>query len=132
MTKAIAYGVVIWIVGFIWGSIAFMTPSLKSTPPLSYVSSNPAISFPIIALWIPLTFLLARHVLKYSRTPDADGIKLGLAFSGINFVLDVIILVILLKAGVVYFAAASIWLGYGMLFLIPWLSGRSLAKAIVD
>ena len=132
MIKAIAYGVLIWVVGFIWGSIVFMTPSLKGTQPIPYFSSNPAISFPIIALWIPLTYLLATQFLKHSRTPDADGIKLGIAFSAVNFVLDVIILAILLKAGIAYFAAASIWLGYALLFVIPWLTGRSLAKAIVD
>ena len=130
--KAIGYGVVVWVVGFIWGSIVFMTPSLKSTPPIPYVSSNPAISFPIIALWIPLTYLLARQFLKHTKTPEADGIKLGLTLSEVNFLLDVIILVILLKAGVIYFAVASIWLAYAMLFVIPWLTGRSLAKAVVD
>ena len=130
--KAIGYGVLIWVVGFIWGSIVFMTPSLKATHPLPYVSSNPAISFPIIALWIPLTYLLARQFLKNSKTREADGIKLGLVFSEVNFVLDVIILVILLKAGVIYFAVVSIWLAYAILFVIPWLTGRSLAKAVVD
>ncbi len=130
--KAIGYGVLIWVVGFIWGSIVFMTPSLKSTPPIPFFSSNPAISFPIIVLWIPLTYLLARQFLKHSRTPEPDGIKLGLVFSEVNFVLDLIILVLLLKTGIVYFAVASIWLGYAMLFVIPWLTGRSLAKAVVD
>lgn len=130
--KAIGYGVLIWVVGFIWGSIVFMTPSLKSTAPIPYFSSNPAISFPIIVLWIPLTYLLARQFLKNSSAPEAHGIKLGLVFSEVNFVLDIIILVILLKAGVGYFARASIWLGYAMLFVIPWLTGRSLAKAVVD
>lgn len=130
--KAIGYGVLIWVVGFIWGSIVFMTPSLKSTAPIPYFSSNPAISFPIIVLWIPLTYFLARQFLKNSSTPETHGIKLGLVFSEVNFVLDIIILVILLKAGVGYFARASIWLGYAMLFVIPWLTGRSLAKAIVD
>jgi len=132
IVKAIAYGVVIWLIGFIWGSIVFMTPSLKKTPPIPYVSSNPAISFPIIALWIPLTYLLARQFLKNSRTPEGDGMKLGLAFATVNFVLDVIVLVVLLKAGISYFAAASIWLAYAMLFVIPCLTGRSLAKSVID
>jgi hypothetical protein len=132
VVKAIGYGVVIWVVGFIWGSIVYMTPSLKNTPPIPYFSSNPAISFPIIVLWIPLTYLLARQLLKNSKTPETHGIKVGLAFSEVNFVLDVIVLVILLKAGLSYFTNASIWLTYVMLSVIPWLTGRSLAKAIVD
>lgn len=130
--KAIAYGVVIWVVGFIWGSIVFMTPSLKSVPPIPFISSNPAISLPIIVLWLPLTYFLARSFLKNSRTPEADGIKLGLALSEVNFVLDIIVLIVLLKAGIGYFAAAAVWLAYAMLFVIPWLTGRSLAKALPD
>lgn len=121
-----------WVVGFIWGSIVFMTPSLKSVPAIPYISSNPVISFPIIALWLPLAYLLARNFLKNSRTPEADAIKLGLAFSEVNFILDIIVLVVLLKAGVGYFAAATVWLAYSMLFVIPWLTGRSLAKALPD
>src|SRR4029450_9496804 len=130
--KAISYGVMIWVVGFIWGSFVFMTPSLKSSPGIAYVSSNPAISFPILLLWLPLTYLLARSLLKNSPTPEAHGIKLGLIFSEVNFMLDIIVLVILLKAGVVYFAAATVWVAYAMLFLVPWLTGRSLAKALPD
>lgn len=130
--KAIGYGILIWVVGFIWGSFVFMTPSLKSVPPIPYVSSNPAISLPILALWLPLTYLLARNFLKDSGTPEAHGIKLGITFSVVNFVLDVGVLIILLKAGVAYFAAASIWFAYTMLFVIAWLTGRSLAKALPD
>lgn len=130
--KAIAYGVLVWVAGFIWGSFVFMTPSLKSVPPIPYVSSNPAISLPILAIWLPLTYLLARSFLKDSTNPEADGIKLGLVFSEVNFVLDVIILVILLGAGLGYFARISIWFGYFMLFGIAWLTGRSLAKALPD
>jgi hypothetical protein len=130
--KAISYGVMIWVVGFIWGSFVFMTPSLKSSPGIPYVSSNPAISFPLLLLWLPLTYLLARSLLKNSPTPEAHAIKLGLIFSEVNFMLDIIVLVILLKAGVVYFAAATVWVAYAMLFLVPWLTGRSLAKALPD
>src|SRR6185436_7698877 len=106
--KALGFAILIWIIGFIWGSFVFMTPSLKSVPAIPYVSSNPAISFPIIFIWLPLAYLLARNFLKNSGTPEAQGIKLGLAFSEVNFVLDIIVLVVLLKAGVGYFASASV------------------------
>jgi len=132
LVKAISYGVVIWVVGFVWGSIVFMTPLLKSVPPIPYLSSNPVISFPIIAIWVPLAYLLARNFLKDSKNPVADGTKLGIVFSEVNFVLDIIVLVVLFGAGMGYFAAASIWLGYAMLFVIAWLTGRSLAKALPD
>jgi hypothetical protein len=46
--------------------------------------------------------------------------------------LDIIVLVILLNAGIGYFASASVWIAYAMLFVIAWLTGRSLAKALPD
>ena len=120
----------IWIVGFVWGSIVFMTPALKATPPIPYISSNPAISIPILLIWIPLTYFLAKAHLSKVNEPDREGFKLGLIFAATNFILDLVVLVLLLKAGIVYFAAATIWLAYLLLTVIPWLTGRSLQKTI--
>ena len=128
--KAIAFAILIWLAGFIWGSIVFMTPALKATAPIPYISSNPAISFPILLMWIPLTYFLARAYLSKTENPDREGFSLGLIFSATNFILDLIVLVMLLKAGIGYFAAASIWFAYFLLLIIPWLTGRSLQKAL--
>lgn len=128
--KAFGFGIVIWIVGFAWGSIVFMTPSLKNTPAIPYVSNNPAISFPILLIWLPLTYILARNYLKSVARPGTEGLKLGLVFAEVNFILDLLSLVFLLSAGVGYFASATVWLAYFVLVLIPWLSGRSLQKAL--
>lgn len=128
--KAIGFAVLIWIVGFVWGSIVFMTPALKATPPLPYVSSNPAISIPILLIWIPLTYFLARAYLSKVKDPDREGFELGLIFAATNFILDLAGLVLLLQAGAGYFAAASIWFAYLLLIIIPWLTGRSLQKAL--
>ena len=128
--KAIGFGVLIWIVGFVWGSIVFMTAALKATPPIPYISSNPAISIPILLIWIPLMYFLARAYLSKVNDPDREGFKLGLIFAATNFILDLVVLVLLLKAGAGYFAAASIWFAYLLLIIIPWLTGRSLQKAL--
>src|SRR6266480_1647927 len=97
--KALAYAIVIWIIGFVWGSIVFMTPSLKSVRPIPYISNNPAISFPILIVWLPVTYLLAKNYLKASSERSMEGLKLGLAFSLVNLILDLVILVLLLKGG---------------------------------
>jgi hypothetical protein len=128
--KAFGFAILIWIVGFVWGSIVFMTPALKATRPLPYISSNPAISFPILLIWIPLTYFLVRAYLSKVNDPDREGFKVGLIFSVTNFLLDLVVLVLLLKAGLGYFAAASIWFAYFLLIIIPWLTGRSLQKAL--
>jgi hypothetical protein len=128
--KALGFAVLIWFAGFVWGSIVFMTPALKATAPIPYVSNNPAISFPILLIWIPLMYFLSRAYLSKINNPGDEGLKLGIVFAATNFVLDVLILVLALKAGAGYFAAGSIWFAYLLLVIIPWLTGRSLQKAV--
>ena len=127
---AVAFAILIWIVGFVWGSIVFMTPALKATPAIPYVSSNPAISFPILLVWVVVGYLLARIYLSRLSHPAAEGLRLGIFFAVINFALDLLVLVFLLKAGGQYFVSLTVWLGYAILLLIPWLTGRSLQKAV--
>ena len=128
LLKALGFAILIWIIGFVWGSIVFMTPALKATPAIPYVSSNPAISFPILLVWIPLTYLFTRICLWRSINPTAEGLRIGTVFAGINFILDLLVLIWLLKAGFAYFASLTVWLGYFILLIIPWLTGRSLHK----
>jgi hypothetical protein len=128
--KSIAFAVVIWLIGFVWGSIVFMTPALKATPAIPYISANPAISFPVLLVWIPITYFLARAYLSHATNPAEEGLGLGVIFTVTNFLLDVIVLVLLLKAGLRYFASLTIWLAYFLLLIIPWLTGRSLQKAV--
>lgn len=130
--KAFAYAVLIWVVGFVWGSIVFMTPALKATPPIPYISSNPAISFPIIFIWTVLTLLLARSYLKMAPEPARQGLRLGVVFTIVNFVLDLVVLVFLLGAGFKYFMSGSVWFAYATLILIPWITGRTLEKSADD
>jgi len=130
LLKALGLGILIWIVGFVWGSIVFMTPALKATPMIPYVSANPAISFPILLVWIPLTYLFARVCLWRSPNPTAEGLRIGIMFAAANFILDLLMLVWLLRAGFGYFVSLTVWLGYLILLIIPWLTGRSLQKAV--
>src|SRR5260370_38598556 len=86
--KALAYAVLLWVIGFAWGSIVFMTPALKTVSAIPYVSSNPFISFPILLIWLVATFLLAKSYHKKVDNKIASGLKIGLGFSGITVVLD--------------------------------------------
>lgn len=128
--KALAYAVLIWVTGFIWGSIVFMTPSLMSWPRIPYVSRYPAISFPILITWPILTYVLTRSYLKHAQDKALEGLRLGVIFAAVNAVLDLVILVILLQAGFGYFASLTIWVAYFMLVLIPWMTGRSLQSRV--
>ena len=126
--RALAYAFLIWITGFVWGSVVFMTPALKSVAAIPYVSRYPAISFPVLILWLLLAYLLARSYLKPTNDKAREGLKLGLCFALVNLVLDLLVLVLLFKNGFSYFASLTVWLAYFILLLVPWLTGRSLAS----
>ena len=126
--KALIYAVLLWVIGFVWGSIVFMTPALKAVAPVPYVSSNPAISFPILIIWLIATYFLARSYLKAADDKVGEGLKLGIMFSVVNVLLDLLVLVLLLKAGFSYFASLTVWLAYFMLVIIPWITGGSLQR----
>lgn len=126
--KAIGYGILIWLVGFIWGSIVFMTPSLKGISPIPYISKNPVISFPILLMWIFLTLFLAKRCLKSVTDGVSEGLKLGMIFVVINLLLDLLVLVFLLKTGLEYFGSLMVWIAYTILLIIPIFVERSLKK----
>ena len=130
--KALIYSVLIWLIGFIWGSIVFMTPSLKNVSAMPYVSRNPAISFPILVIWLVVTYLFAKNYLKASDNKVAEGLRLGIVFSVVNVVLDLLILVLLLRTGFSYFISLTVWSAYVMLLVIPWATGRSLQRAMAS
>ena len=123
--KALAFAVLIWIVGFIWGSVVFMTPALKSLPSIPYVSRYPAISFPILVIWLFVTYLLARNYLKTAPDKPTEGLKLGITFTVVNLLLDLLVLVILFGNDLSYFASLSIWVANLMLVLVPWWVGKT-------
>jgi hypothetical protein len=122
--KALIYAVLLWVIGFAWGSVVFMTPALKTVSAIPYVSSNPAISVPILIIWLIVTYLLAKSYLKTADDKADAGLKLGIMFSAANVGLDLLVLV----AGFGYFVSLTVWFGYFMLLMIPWIVGRSLQR----
>jgi hypothetical protein len=130
--SALIAAILIWISGFVWGSIVFMTPSLKSAPPIRYISINPVISFPLLLLWAPLTFIFARRYLNGLEDKSIQGRNLGVVLSSVNFLLDLLVLVLLLRAGYGFFKSLTVWLAYSILLLVPWLTGIHLTAATSD
>lgn len=121
--KAFAYAILVWIIGFVWGSVVFMTPALRNIASIPYVSRYPAISFPVLIIWLLIAYLLARNYLKTATDKASEGIKLGLMFAAVNLILDLLILVLLFKNGFGYFASLTVWLAYAILLLVPRLVG---------
>ena len=124
--RAVLYAISLWVIGFVWGSVVFMTPALKGIASIPYVSRYPAISFPLLFLLPVAAYVCARRYLKNSNGGD-EGFRLGLTFAITNLVLDLLVLVVLFGNGLAYFASITVWLAYLLLLVVPWLTGRSLA-----
>jgi hypothetical protein len=123
MALAMALGVGIWMTGFVWGSVVFMTPALQVSA-IPWVSSNPAISGPIPLAWLPLTYVTARWYLRRVGGRAAEARRLGAVLAGTNLLLDAVLLVGALGAGFQYFESLSVWTAYALLALVPRLAVR--------
>jgi hypothetical protein len=121
--KAILFSFVIWLVGFIWGMIIFMTP-LVNLAPIPYISGNPAISFPAIIILLVASFLLAKSYLKGAEDKPLEGFKLGVTMFLVGIILDLLVIVLLFGSGWEYFTYLSIWLGYFLVSAVPYFVGR--------
>jgi len=123
--KAILFSFVVWLVGFIWGMIIFMTP-LVNLQPIPFISSSPAISFPLLVIMPLVSFVLARSYLKQAENKPLEGLKLGVTMFLVNIILDLLIIVLLFGGGMQFFAYLSIWLAYILVSVIPYFVGRQM------
>ncbi|MFQ5614888.1 MAG: hypothetical protein ACE5GO_00235 [Anaerolineales bacterium] len=123
--KAILFSLLVWIVGFVWGSIIFMTP-LNNLPPIPYVSSSPAISFPLLIIMPLASYFLAKSYLKDAQDKPREGLRLGMIV--VNFILDLLVIVALFAGGAAYFASLTVWLGYAAIGAAPYFAGRAQAR----
>jgi len=123
---ALGLALVVWMSGFVWGTIVFMTPALKDVPEIPHISRYPVISFPLLIVWTIAAVFLARAYVRGTPHKTAEGLKFGLILALVNFLLDVLVLAIAFGGGWDVFRYASLWVAYLLLVLIPWLMGRRL------
>jgi len=123
---ALGLALVVWMSGFVWGTIVFMTPALKDVPEIPHISRYPVISFPLLVVWSIAAVFLARAYLRGTPHKAAEGLKFGLVLALVNFLLDVLVLAIAFGGGWDVFRYASLWVAYLLLVLIPRLTGRRL------
>jgi hypothetical protein len=127
--RVVAYGFLLWLTGMIVGSVVFATPQLKATPAIPYLTANPFITFPIIALWSLLAWALTRKTVSLAPDPRAEGLRIGLVFLVTNAVLDLLLVVGAMRAGISFYSYAGLWFAYGVLVIAPWFVGHAAALA---
>jgi len=104
-----------------------MMPTLKGLPSIPYVSKYPAISVPLIVLYVILSYLMAKSYLDLAGDRPTEGLKFGVTIFLLSILLDVLIYVVLFMSSD-YFAYISIWLAYAILIGIPWITGKYSQK----
>jgi hypothetical protein len=134
--RAAGYGVLIWLAGFVWGTVVFMTPALDAAPPIPYVSAHPAISFPLLVLFPLLAYRFAGRLLGAGRDRQAgagtrgSGLSIGVGFALVNALLDAVVLVGLFSGGWSFFANASVWVAYASLVAGGRAAGRGRVQEL--
>ena len=123
--KALFYAILLWLIGFIWGTVVFMVPAVKNFPAIPVFSKYPFISFPILLIYILLAMVIARKYLQATTQKASEGLKLGITLVLMNFILDWSVLFHLFKA-YDYFNFASVWIAYLILFSVPWFVGKRM------
>jgi len=123
---ALGIALFVWMSGFVWGSIVFMTPALKEIPEIPHISKYPAISFPLLVVWIVAVIFLARFYLRETPRKASEGLKFGLVLALVNLLLDLLVIVFAFGGGWSFFSYVSIWVAYISLVVVPWLTGRRL------
>jgi hypothetical protein len=122
---ALWYALLIWLVGFIWGTVVFMAPSLMAIPSIPYFSKYPAISFPITTAYVFLIYFLSRRYLADAVDRVGEGLRFGATLFAVNLVLDALVYYGAFGSGD-YFSYLSIWFSYGMFILIPGYAARRM------
>jgi hypothetical protein len=123
--RVVGYGIVLWLVGFIWGVIVFIVPSFWNIPSVAYVSKLPAVSVVLIPSYALILALVARTELRGKGDKVREGLKFGFSLVVINILLDILVYVVLFRS-LDYFSFLSIWFAYALFLAIPALVGRSL------
>jgi len=77
LTKGAWYAIVLWIVGFVWGIVVFMVPSLENLPSIPHPSKLPAVTFVLMPLYLVMLWYLARRYRSLTHAKAAAGFKLG-------------------------------------------------------
>ncbi len=117
--KAVGFALFLWMIGFGWGSIVFMTPQLMTFEEIQFVSQFPAISFPLLIAYAILTIYFSRNYLKQMEDRVYAGYKLGFTLFLVNIALDGLMYAFFFGSRE-FFSYLSVWMAYVIIMVIPW------------
>ncbi|SES75481.1 hypothetical protein SAMN04488587_0809 [Methanococcoides vulcani] len=122
--KAIGYSLLIWAIGFVCGTVVFMTPALSEIPSIEYVSKMPAISVPLLIASLIVIPYLSKRYLENAVDKIAEATVLGVIFLVINVLLDLLMYLTIYDQD--YYTYISIWISYAFILILPMYTGKRM------
>lgn len=122
--KCIGHAILIWIIGFVWGTIVILNPP-QLFPTVPYVSQFPSISVPLLILYVFLIYFLSKRYLAGAVHKRAEAWKYGITLLVINALLDTLVIFVAFK-NYDYFSYLSIWMAYALLLFMPVYASRQV------
>ncbi|WP_135603808.1 hypothetical protein [Methanococcoides sp. NM1] len=122
--KAIGYSFLIWAIGFAWGTVVFMTPTLSEITTIEHISKMPAITIPLLIAYLLLIPYISKRYLENAVDKIAEATALGVIFLAINALLDLVMYLTIYDQD--YYAYLSIWLSYALLLILPLSIGKRM------
>jgi hypothetical protein len=98
--------------------VVFMTPPLKGIPAVPFVSKFPAITVPLLIVYVFLIYYLAKKYLANAADKKIEAWKYGISLVLVSLILDTLVIVVAFK-GHDYFSYLSIWVAYALLLFVP-------------
>ncbi|WP_445474299.1 hypothetical protein ACT9XH_07890 [Methanococcoides methylutens] len=126
LLKAIGYSLLIWTIGFVWGTVVFMTPALSEIGTIDHITKMPAITIPLLIIYLLLIPYLSKRYLKDAVNKVAEATILGILFLAINALLDLVMYLTIYDQN--YYTYASIWTSYALLLILPPYIGKRMQK----
>jgi hypothetical protein len=115
---AVEYGLLLWVIGFIWSVIVYMIPMLRNIHSIFHLAKFPAISVPLLICYAVLLFYLSKRYFREINANFIEGFWLAVIILVLNLVLDFLVYFIFFAARD-YFSYLSIWLCYFLFMFIP-------------
>ncbi|NOQ48716.1 MAG: hypothetical protein GQ576_06240 [Methanococcoides sp.] len=119
----------IWIIGFIWGSIVFSTPALSAIPSIEYISKMPAITLLLFVVLPILAIYFTKAYLKDTKDKAEEAKLLGITFLMTNLALDLAMYLTIYDKD--YYSYLSVWIYYALLLGIPYYIGKRIQASEV-
>tara|TARA_Y100000310_G_scaffold316091_1_gene367431 strand:- start:614 stop:973 length:360 start_codon:yes stop_codon:yes gene_type:complete len=103
--RAIGYGIVLWLLIFVWWSILVMTPALEGMDSLQWLIH--------IILLIPAAIFCAHRY--YQKKDKTNGFLLGFVFLLTGTVLDLAITAPFFTGYTEFYSSPFLWIGFAVM-----------------